>query len=69
VVSVFGKLPLVRVVDGLQTDVLLIFKGAVELGVLPVEGQLGPQVVDIFIDKLAVACQRSAPFIAPASQA
>jgi hypothetical protein len=60
--GVAGILPLIRVVDGLETDVLLILKGSVELGVLPVEGQLRAEVVDVLLDKLAIAFDQSAPF-------
>jgi hypothetical protein len=69
VVGVLGRLPLVRVVDGLKTNVLLVLKGAIELWVLPVEGQLGPQVVDVFVDELAIACQPLALPIAHPPQA
>jgi hypothetical protein len=50
-----GMLPFIWVVDRLQTDILLVLKSSVELGVLPVEGQLGSQVVNVLLDKLAVA--------------
>lgn len=52
-----GLVALVGVVDGLQADVLLVLKGAVELGVVAVERQLGNQVVDVFRDQGAVAAQ------------
>lgn len=50
-----GLVALVRIVDRLETDVLLILEGAVELWMLLVKRELGKQVVDVFLDQGAVS--------------
>jgi hypothetical protein len=50
-----GLVPFVGVVDGLEADVLLVLEGAVELGVGMVEGELGEDEVDVFVDQGTVA--------------
>lgn len=50
-----GLVAFVGVVDGLETQVFLVLKGAVELGVLVVEGELGEEIVDVFADEGSVA--------------
>lgn len=50
-----GLIALVGVVDQLERQVLLVLEGAVEVGVLVVEGELGQQVAHVFVDQGAVA--------------
>lgn len=50
-----GLVSLVGVIDGLETDVLLILERAVELWVLAVEGQLGGEVVDVLGDERRIS--------------
>lgn len=46
-----GLVTFVRVVDGLQAEILLVFEGSVELGVLVVERELRQEVVNVFADQ------------------
>lgn len=47
--------PLIRVVDRLQTDVLLILERSVKLLVRMVERELRQDIVDVFVDQRAVS--------------
>lgn len=43
-----GLVTLIGVVDGFQTDVLLVLESAIELGVVAMEGEFGDEVIDVF---------------------
>jgi hypothetical protein len=45
-----GLVALIRVVDRLETDILLVLEQAVELRVLPVKGELREEEVDILAE-------------------
>jgi len=46
---------LIGIVDALQADVLFILEGAVELGMVAVEGQLVDEEEDVFLDELPIS--------------
>ena len=55
VLSLFAGSPFIWIVDRLETDILLVPKQAIELGMLPVKRKFGKEEKDIFSNKRTVA--------------
>ena len=59
--SDYGKanvdIPLIWIVDVLQTDVFLVLEQTIELGMMPMEPQFGEDEADIGSDESTVACR------------